>query len=207
MRETVEDFERRTGCPYAPPEVLLRQAPPLSPGDACPTLFRTPGPGGLLEALSGTIDRLAPASSPWVWLADSPVRTDRRMARAFGSVAVLEPLRLHPCPVGRGHYLGVERGGLADVPLVWVPPSAVVAPIDWDRLQTAEQVARVLGPGLEEERRRIAESLSAYLEELSGLAAAGAAGPERPWLELPLRERRRVLSDHGVTPRWSKPRR
>jgi hypothetical protein len=137
-----------------------------------------------------------------LWLAEEPATTGRRMVALFGTIAVLEPLGLAVCEVGRGQWLGVNRPADPER-IVWVPPSVVRAPLSWDGLATARQVERLV-PGIATERRRAYGRLTAYLEELSALREAGAPGPERPWCEVPARERRQVLAEHGVTPRWSR---
>ena len=66
----------------------------------------------------------------------------------------------------------------------------------------------LLGPqAWEDARERAVEHLGAYLEELSVLERAGAAGPSLPWMDVPAAERRRVLAEYGVTPRWTGRRR
>jgi len=206
VRERVSAFERRGGGRYQPSDALRVLARPLAPGEACPTLFRHPGPEGLSSFLRGRLTRLGPPESPWLWLADAPPRTSRRAARAFGVVAVLEPLRLSPCrlPRRRGHYLAANRELGAEDALVWVPPSAVAADLGWDRIRTAEQAVRRFGRGYANERDATLDALAAYLEELSALARAGAPAPFGPWCGVARGERRRLLAAHGVEARWTR---
>lgn len=204
MKESVAAFERRTGAAYRPPAELSAIARPLGRRQACPTLFRHPGPRALLELLRGGLLRLAPPDRRAVWLAEAADATDRKPALTFGAVAVLQPLRLSPCRLEGAAWLAPNRPLDGASALAWVPPSAVRVPVDWDRIAEPEQAAAACGPRLTAERRRVEARLSAYLEELSALRAAGAPGPGRPWLEVPAAERRRVLERHGVRPTWTR---
>jgi hypothetical protein len=203
MKETVRGFERRTRLAYDPPAALRSAARPLASGEACPTLFRYPGPEGLRDHLEGTPGRLAPSESPWLWLTPRAARRQRGL-RLFGVVAVLQPLRLQPCRAPRQDaYLGVNRELTADDGALWVPPSALAAPVPWHRMREPDQARRRLGHGYVGERDAVREALGAYLEELSTLARAGATDPGRPWCELPAAERRRLLDRLGVRSRWT----
>ncbi len=206
MKETVRAFEERTRSSYDPPAFLRALGRPLAPRDACPTLFRYPGPEGLRDLLTGALQRLAPLERDAVWLASAPRGVRPRAVGLFGTVAVLQPLRLAPCATGeRGVYIGLNAA-LADLELVaWVPPSAVVRRIGWDALETAAAAARQFGPRYAEERAAVFDRLGAYLEELSELHRAGAPGPTRPWCDVPARERRRLVEQYGVRPRWTAP--
>jgi hypothetical protein len=197
VKETVAAFERRTGLRYAPAG-LGRS---LAPGEACPTLFRYPGPEGLRDHLQGSLRRLAPGGRAGVWLTSDPRggAGQPSAVRLFGSVALLEPLRLSPC-AGRERrtYLGANLPlrGLPGV--VWVPPSLVGKRLPWDRLRTAEELPRT-----HDERCRVLEALSRYIEELAELRRAGAPGTERPWCATPARARRALLERYGVRPAWT----
>ena len=206
MKETVAGFERRTGLRYAPAETLRELAQPLSPREACPTLFRYPGPEGLRDFLSGTLRRLAPQGRPGVWLSSDPRGRpgQPRAVRHFGTLAVLEPLRLSPCAAPqKGTYLAANPPVRGLEGLVWVPPSLVAARLPWDRLRTAEDVRRHAGSRQDVERSRVLERLKLYLEELAELRRAGAPGPEKPWCGLPKSARRGLLERYGVTPSWT----
>lgn len=203
MRETVEAFEARTGARYDPPAALRAQGRVIRSRDACPTLFRVPGPLGMRDHLNGAGAPLAPADAAWIWLADKPTGGARRQAELFGAVAVLAPLALSPCRVRRGHWLGVNRA-LPDDLLAWVPPSSVRAALDWGAIASRAEAEQALGPGLAAERAQVIDRLGDYLEELAMLAAAGAPGPDRPWCEVPARERHRVLAAAGVSGRFTR---
>ena len=204
MKETVQGFGKRTGQAYGPPAGLLRLARPLGPREACPTLFRYPGPLGLRDLLSGGGFRPAPPPARWVWLAATPGLVGRSGARRFGLVAFLEPLRLAPCATRRkGLYLGVNRSPREPEGLVWVPPSALRRRLPWDRIRTADETRKRIGPVYDEERLRVIDALAAYVEELSALDRAGAPAPAGAWLDVSPAERRRLLSDFGIAPRWS----
>jgi hypothetical protein len=204
VRETIAAFQKRTGLRYAPSEPLRVLGRPLGPREACPTLFRYPGPEGLRDFLHGMLRRLAPTSRAGVWLS-SDARARNAQPRAvslFGSLAVLEPLRLSPCAAAeKGMYLGanVPLRGLPGV--VWISPSLVEARIRWDRLRDLEDIAR--RAGYEAERAVVLDSLNRYLEELGALGRAGAPGPEKPWGSLGERQRRATLDRYGVRPSWT----
>lgn len=206
MKETVAAFEKRTGLSYAPAEALRALGRPLGPREACPTLFRYPGPEGVRELLHGSLRRLAPAGRSGVWLSREPggPGPPPRAVRQFGTVAVLEPLRLSPCAVQeKGMYLGANAP-LHDLPgLVWAPPSLAAASVPWDRLRVPEELMRRIGAAYEKERARVLERLNRYLEELAELRRAGAPSPERPWCALPASARRTLLDRYGVSPSWT----
>ena len=206
MKESVAAFERRTGLRYAPAPDLRTLARPLSPCTACPTLFRYPGPEGQRDHLRGSLRRLAPAAREGVWLTSDPRggAGQPSAVRLFGIVALLEPLRLSPCAgPERGTYLGANLPlrGLPGV--VWVPPSLVGARVPWDRLRSEDQLRRHAGPLWDDEKGRVLEALSRYLEELQALRRAGAPGTERPWCATPARARRALLERYGVRPAWT----
>ena len=204
VRESVAAFEKRTGLVYAPPALLRSRARPLRGRESCPTLFRYPGPDGLLALLRGGLRRLAPPGTDWLWLAGTPTGTQARSVGLFGAVAVLEPLRLSPCVAReRGAFLGANRQVSAHEGLVWVPPSRVRARLPWDRIRTPDEAIRRFGPGYGEERAAVAERLAAYLEELSALRRAGAPDPPRPWCAVSPRQRRALLERHGVPATWT----
>ncbi|HSB60746.1 MAG TPA: hypothetical protein VLI67_03435 [Vicinamibacteria bacterium] len=204
MKETVAAFRRRTGLAYAPPASLRVRGRPLGPREACPTLFRYPGPEGLQAFLGGLPGPLAPPGLDWVWLGAGPLVGQARRGRLFGTVAVLEPLRLSPCRTGRSQvWVGWNRPAGEPGSLAWVPPSAAGSPLAWDRIRDADDLRRRLGPRYEEERERVAELLGAYLEELRALRQAGAPGPTRPWCGVSAARRRTLLERYGVRARWT----
>jgi len=204
VKETPARFEKRTGVRYAPPAWLRAEARALGPRESCPTLFRYPGPEGLHALLGGGLARLAPPGSDAVWLAAVPGHERARATRLFGAAAVLEPLRLAACATRRkGVYLGVNRSLRRAVPVVWVPPSAVRAPIAWDRIRGVEQAERRFGRDYAEEKQRTLEALGAYLEEVDAVARAGGPAADRAWLALGRKQRLALLAEAGVTPRWS----
>ena len=203
MKETALRYAARTGGAYAPPAALLELARPLRPREACPTLFRYPGPLGLREALLGARFRPAPPSARWVWLASSPGLTGSA-ARRFGLVAFLEPLRLDPCATPeKGLYRGVNRA-VPPESVVWAPPSVLRLHLPWDRIRTADDARGRIGPAYDAERRRVAEALAAYVEELSALERAGVPAPRAPWHDVDAAERRRLLARCGIAPLWTR---
>jgi|CXWL01.1.fsa_nt_gi hypothetical protein len=206
MRTSVAAFERRSGERYSPSDALRHLAQPLTARDACPTLFRYPGPEGLASFLRGGLSRLGASDARWLWLADRPAGTSARAAGRFGVVAVLDPLRLSPCPLAqrRGHYLAENRALRSEDALVWAPPTA--AGINWDRVLTPEQAIRRMGSAASyvETREATLESLSAYLEELSALSRAQAPSRFGAWCAVSRTERRRLLAEYGVEGRWTR---
>ena len=202
MRETVAGFEARTGGSYQPPEWLRARVRPLRPDEGCPTLFRYPGPCGLIDHLRGLLRHLGPVPGGDLWVAEQPLHADVAGAALFGTLAVLQPLRHAPGLTERpGVYVGVNAPLRADE-VAWLPPSQLRAPLPWDRLANVEQVAAELGD-VSVERARVAEQLAAYVEEMDALSRAGVPPAGRPWCEVPADERRRLLSDHGLSGRWT----
>jgi len=206
VKERVTAFEERSGQCYRPSKALSVLGRPLKSAEACPTLFRQPGPEGLSSFLRGTLSRLGAPDSPWLWLADRPAGTSLRAAAHFGVVAVLEPLRLSPCvlPGRQGHYLAENRKMGAGEALVWAPPSALRSNLNWDRVRTPEQARRRFGRTYDDEREATLDRLGAYLEELSALAKTGEAPPFGPWCAVPRKERRRLLARYGLEARWTR---
>jgi len=204
VKESVAAFERRTGLVYAPPRFLRTLGRPLRPREPCPTLFRYPGAEALLAHLRGGLAWLAPSGTDWVWLSRSPTGARLHGVALFGTVAVLEPLRLSPCVAReRGAFLGANREVSGGEGLVWVPPSRVRARVPWDRIRRPEEAVRRLGRRYDEERAEVAERLSAYLEELPALRRAGALDPPRPWCAVGPRRRRALLDRYGVAAAWT----
>jgi hypothetical protein len=204
VRESVAAFEKRTGLVYAPPPFLRSLGRALRVRESCPTLFRYPGPEGLHALLRGELRRLAPPEVDWVWLSRTPAATRAQGAGLFGTVALLEPLRLSPCMAReRGAFLGANREVSEDLGLVWVPPSRLRARLPWDRIREPDEALGWFGPRHEEERAAVGERLALYLEELSALRRAGAPDPPRPWCGVSPRERRALLDRHGVRPTWT----
>ncbi|GMV40335.1 MAG: hypothetical protein AMXMBFR64_20510 [Myxococcales bacterium] len=211
MRETVAQFESRSGQRYRPPAWLRAVARPFAPDDACPTLFRYPGPCGLRELWGMGLPQLGPATVQGLWVAEAPLHEGVLGAAHFGTLALLEPLRLHPCratedtPVHTTATLllalnrPTERCGST----VWVPPSRLHAPLPWDSLQDPREARALMEPGWEEERREVHASLGAYLEEMGELQLRGAPGPHKAWCEVPREERRELLSRFGAKGRWT----
>lgn len=208
MKETPRQFEQRTGLPYAPSRALRAVGRALGPAEPCPTLFRYPGPFGLARLLEGGAERLAPDGTSAVWLSETPATRRPSATRLFGSVAVIEPLRLRPVRAtdaeGFDEWLGRDGAVREGEDVAWVPASMLDAPYDWDRLADPQQVREHLRGRYDDERRRTEDTLGAYTEELSELARAGVAPPATAWHELPPAERRRLLASCGVRPRFSK---
>jgi len=209
MRERVAAYERRTGDLYAPPAWLTALGDPLGPRESCPTLYRFPGPEGLQAHFQGRLRQAGFPGRAHVWLTGRPTGAYARPVSLFGTLAVLQPLRLHPCRTHcfahtRDNWIAVDRA-IASDEIAWVPPSLVRASVSLDRARTAREADRRFGREYEDERRRVEESLSGYLEELSELRRAGAPGPRRHWCTVPARERRELLARYGLRPRWTRP--
>ncbi len=201
MKETVAAFEQRTGLRYEPPPLAGR---PLRPREACPTLFRYPGPEGLRGFLEGTLRRLAPSDAAGVWFSSDPRArgVQPRAVELFGSLVVVEPLRLSPRAASRkGMYLGANVP-LRSVPgVVWVPPSLFEVRVRWDELRDPSELRS--RRGYEKERATVLERLLRYLEELDVLRRSGAPRPGKPWCSVPQRERQATLRRYGVRPLWT----
>ena len=204
MRETVRAFRERTGIGYAPPERVRGIARALGEDEPCPTLFRYPGPCGLREHFGLGLRRLAPPASDLLWMGEPALHADVLGARHFGTLAVLEPLRLSPCESPReGLYLAANLRFDDPEGIVWVPPSRLLHGVPWDRVRTRTEAVAWLGPRYRGERGRAMESLHAYLEEIATLERTGARGPRLPWCEVSLEQRLRTIAEHGARPCWS----
>jgi hypothetical protein len=198
MRETPAAFAMRTSIAYAPPPDALVLGRRLSANEPCPTLFRYPGPCGLADWFAGSLRALAPG--PLVWMSAATWCADAPGARFFGTLAVLQPLRLHPARVSRGIFAGA-----GDPPgeVVWLPPSLLAARLPWDQLADGAQAGALLRGATARERPAVIDELCRYLEELDLMRRSGAPGPGVPWLQLCDDERRRRLAAAGVRPVWT----
>lgn len=197
MKETPDKFQARTGLAYR----AIGHGRPPGPSEAVPTLFRYPGPQGLAEVLQGRLERLAPPEAPLVWLAEAAKADNAKSVGLFGVLAVLQPLRLGVVRDGR-HWLAENRAlGAADG-LVWLPPVAVRAGVNLDRVAEPEQAIRKV-KNYADEKVRVTDQLGAYLEELGALHNAGAKPPERPWCALPVAARKKLLAKHGLRGRFT----
>ena len=209
MKESVRSFERRTRERYSPPPPLPLLGTPLGRRDACPTLFRFPGPEGLLAFFQERLRRPGPAGRGHVWLTARPTGAYPRPVTLFGTLALLRPLALQPCRTHcfthtRDNWVALNRPP-EEGSIVWLPPSLARAPVDFDRVRTADDARRRFGAGYDAERRATLDRLSAYLEELGDLRRASAPGPSRHWCTVPARERRALLDRYGLVPRWTRP--
>jgi hypothetical protein len=207
VKERVDAFERRTGERYDPPLWLRALGDALSPRESCPTLFRFPGPEGLQAYFQSRLRALGPAGRGHLWLTSRPTGAYPRPVGLFGTLAVLQPLRLHPCRTHcfthtRDNWVALDRA-VPPEELAWVPPSRVRG-VSFDRVRSAAEARRRFGPSYEDERLRAADRLSAYVEELSEMRRAGAPGPVRHWCSVPVRERRALLAEYGLRPRWTR---
>jgi hypothetical protein len=208
VKERAAAFERRTGDRYAPPEWLLALGDALAPRESCPTLFRFPGPEGLQAYFQDRLRLLSPPGRRHLWLTSRPTGAYPRPVDLFGTLAVLQPLRLSPCRTHcfthtRDNWVALDRA-LDPDEIAWIPPSHVRARLALDRVRSAAEARRRLGAGYADERARTLERLSAYLEELSELRRAGAPGPKRHWCSVPAAERRALLARTGVKARWTR---
>jgi hypothetical protein len=208
VKETPREFTERTGLRYAPSRALRSAGRALGLDEPCPTLFRYPGPFGLARLLDGGAELLAPSESNAVWLSTEPETRRPASTRLFGSLAVIEPLRLRPVRAvdaeGVPAWLARDRAVQEGTDVAWIPEPLLHAPFDWDALRDAAQVRDHLGARYDEERRRVQDTLAAYVEELAELARAGLPAPAQPWHEIPAAERRRLLDSCQVLPRFSR---
>jgi hypothetical protein len=196
MRERVADHRLRTGRPYAP-RGAVPGARPLADDEACPTLFRYPGPEALLEQLARAPVALAPPGAEVLWLAERPLLEAPAAVASFGTLVVLEPLALSPQIVEGSPGLWVATPGDPGE-VVWLPPSrAGEDPARWDAVRTAADARALLGD-VDDERALVMERLGSYVEELALLAAAGVPAPAGAWIDLPLEERARILGARGL---------
>jgi hypothetical protein len=205
MKETPSAFERRTSGRYDPPAGLRALGARLRSREDCPSLFRFPGPEGLRKFLRGEACSLGPGLRAWTWYHERPGGAGTAGPTLFGTVAVLDPLRLQPCRAEEpGAWIGLSRLPEDPEATLWLPPSQLAAPLPWDDARRASEIRERIGPAYEEELGRVGAELDAYLEELSALARAGAKGPAVPWCDVPVEERIRRLHDSGVKPVWTR---
>ncbi len=198
MKETVAEFTARTGLAYAPDEELLVWGRPLAIDEECPTLFRYPGPCGVRDALTGRGGALGAPASRVVWLSRDPVPPEAPSAARFGTLAVLQPLRLGPVASDQpGVY--VAWNVVADE-VIWVPPADFA--LDWNPIATAD-AARGALPGWEAARDAVLAELDVYDDEVRRLHEAGGEHPDVKWAEVPPPARRLLLARLGVEPLWS----
>ena len=201
MKETVAEFTRRTGITYEPPEFVTKQARALGSDEALPTLFRFPGPCGLIEEFLQGVERLGPAPGGELWAADAPVNSEARGAAHFGTIALLQPLRFHFARQQPGIFVGVNLP-IPREELIWIPPSRVQARLPWDSIATAADAAALLG-STDRERDDVLAALSEYREELEAVARAKIDRPDVRWCDRPAEERARLLAEHGVPSPWT----
>jgi len=203
MKETVAEFTRRTGLPYDPPPASTALGRALAGTEAVPTLFRFPGPCGLLDNFLGTLHRLAAEPGGPLWAADASLNREAPGAAHFGTMALLEPLRFavvaHP---DKGIYVGQNREIHDAGSVVWVPPSALQAPIPWDQVRDGAQ-ARSYFRGLEQEENEVKEALGLYLEELVEVGRVGIPDPGTRWCDRPREDRLRLSAHYGIAARWT----
>ena len=204
MKESPAAFLARTAGAYTPPDWLGSLARPLDPDEPCPTLFRYPGPEGILASLQDRFRRLAVDELPYAWLSSAP-QPAAPGCPIFGAVAVLEPLRLAPCVAPEPDaWLAVNASLDADCPTIWIPPDAQASALPWDELATTEQVMSAYGAAYGSRRAEAADLVAAYLEEIDSLARAGASLETSAWCERDEQHRRRVLSELGIRGRFTR---
>jgi len=198
MKESVAMFEARTGLVYR------AIGAGVAPGarQPVPTLFRYPGPQGLAAHLQGQAARLAPLEAPFVWLAESARADNAKSVGLFGVVAVLQPLALGVARDGR-HWLGENRITTPADALVWLPPGAIKAGLNLDRVAQPEQAIKRC-KNYAAEKARVMDTLGGYLEELGALQNAGAPAGGKPWCAWPVGQRRKLLARHGLKGRFTK---
>ncbi|MHC4830340.1 MAG: hypothetical protein ACYTFT_08305 [Planctomycetota bacterium] len=208
MRETPAQFKTRTQLTYAPRDGWAESKTPLRPDEPCPTLFRYPGPFGVMDRALGTMRWLGPAEDPWLWLADAPARAEAGGAKLFGVIAVLQPLRFSPARTHtEGHYIG--ENALLDPATdhehcVWIPPEVCDAALDWDALALGAEVREAFGgAAFDAATARVQGELAGYLEELDALQRARAQPLTQAWCDVTDSERRSILETHGIPGRWT----
>jgi hypothetical protein len=202
MKETIATFEARTGLAYEPPQTMAVLGRLVRPRQACPTLYRYPGPQGLAQMLQGRLDGMAPADRPYVWLSESASAGNAGSTRLFGVIALLQPLRWQVVQ-DVDQWLGENRAPTPADALVWLPPGAIKSGLNLDRLAQPEQVIKRCRD-YAGDRARVTDRLGAYLEELGALQRAGAAPPDKPWCTLPAATRRKLLASHAITGRFTR---
>lgn len=203
MKETPSRYRLRTTRDYEPPGWLRAIARPFAPDEPCPTLFRYPGPEGILASMQARLPRLAPPASAYAWLSMRPLPAAPG-AETFGAVAILEPLRLDPCvaPEPDG-CLALNALLDDDTPVLWIPPGDKSLALPWDALATPSEVTFTYGADYASQRDRVSDLVAAYLEELDELARAGALRDSAAWCARSEDDRRRLLAEHGIRGRFT----
>jgi len=212
LRETPNEFQRRTGHRYAPSDELRAFGRHLRPDEAVPTLFRFPGACGMaaflgLEPAPAT---LGPEGQPHAWLTHSRNHSFSAGAQQFGTLVVLQPLRFSPWfgeynrpPIdATGQVLPVwalpNRPITDEDAVVWIPASALETELPWDTLCNASEL-----PDWSAEKRQAIESLHRYREEMFALKQAGEPPLPHPWFEVPASQRTALLERHAIPCRWT----
>lgn len=226
MTESPAEFTRRTGRPYNPPQSITtvarasdrsengvgarREAEPqpsavrpLAPDAPCPTLFRFPGGCGLAEYFLGSLFTLAKSADAELWAAAGPVNAEVPGAIHFGTFAILQPLHFGMCEATPGIWVGANRPIDDPGHIAWVPPSAMLASIPWERIADAEDLASRLGSGVERERGEVIDSLDLYAREVEAIARAGVPDPEIRWCDRSEELRTKLLAEFGVSAVWT----
>lgn len=201
MKETVAEFTKRTGLKYTPPKFVTKQATALERDEALPTLFRFPGPCGLLEEFLQGAKLLGPQKGGELWAADAPLNSEARGAEHFGTIALLQPLRFHFARQQPGIYVGVNLP-IPREELAWIPPSRIRAAIPWDSIKTASEAAKALG-NTERERHEVLADLAEYRKELVAVAKAKIDRPDVRWCDRPAEERARLLKAKRLASPWT----
>lgn len=212
MTETFIDFEARTGGKYDPPESVTKLGRVFESWEACPTLFRSPGPGAIRAWFEGTLEHLAHPDAELIWLSDNENSTSPAESAQFGALAILQPLHLQVCKTReRGSFLGLNSPirtrttplGLGRDGLVWVPPSALGRGIRWAHVGTKRDAESYFGPDLASERSQVLDRIDAYIAEVAALESAGADFGDVPWYAMNAGQRQDLLETHGVQSRWT----
>lgn len=212
MTETFIDFEARTGGTYNPPEEMRKLGRVFESWEACPTLFRSPGPGAIRAWFEGTLEQLAHPDAPLVWLSDNENSTSPAESAQFGTLSILQPLHLQVCKTReRGSFLGrnspihsrTTPAGLGRDGIVWVPPSALGRGIRWAHVGTKRDAESYFGPDLASEQSQVLDRIDAYLAEVKALEAAGAELGDVPWYANTDKERQSILEQYSVPSRWT----
>lgn len=204
VTETPAEFARRTGGSYDPlRSIATGSTRALAPDEPCPTLFRFPGACGLAELFLGSLVTLAKRGDAELWAAASPRNTEVPGAIHFGTFALLQPLRFGMCEASPGIWVGANRAIDDPGRIAWIPPSAMAAPIPWERIADADEAASWLGSGSHRERAEIIDALDLYAREVEAIALAGVPDPEIRWCDRPEELRAKLLAEFGVSAVWT----
>ena len=204
MKERVAAFERRTGERYAPPALAAARSATRSPrARAARRSSASPAPRGCRRtSRTGSGSSRRPGGGH-LWLTSRPTGAYPRPVDLFGTLAVLQPLRLQPCRTHcfthtRDNWIALDRA-VDPEEIAWIPPSLVRWAVSLDRVRTAAEARRRFGAGYDGRARAASWTASRPTSRSCRSCAARALRARRgTGAPCPAAERRALLARHGA---------